>query len=122
MDEIAETTITHEDISEDLRRIVITGRLDTPGTNAVSAALHELAAAPKRGLIVDLSAVQFAASIGIGQVIRAAKEVKNRGGHLVVLASANSAVMISLTTTGIDKMIPVFQFMTDAHVGALRGF
>jgi len=122
MDEIAETAITHEDIGEDLRRIVITGRLDTPGTNAISSTLHELAAAPKRGVIVDLSAVQFAASIGIGQLIRAAKEVKSRGGHLVVLASANSAVMISLTTTGIDKMIPVFQFMTDAHVGALRGF
>ena len=122
MDEIAETAITHEDIGEDLRRIVISGRLDTPGTNAIAAELTQLASAPKRGVIVDLSAVQFAASIGIGQLIRAAKEVKSRGGHLVVLASANSAVMISLTTTGIDKMIPVFQFMTDAHVGALRGF
>jgi len=122
MDDTPETAITHEDISEDLRRIMITGRLDTPGTNAVSAALHELAAAPKRGVIVDLSAVQFAASIGIGQLIKAAKEVKSRGGHLVLLASPHSAVMISLQTTGVDKMIPVFQYITDAYVGALRGF
>jgi len=122
MDEKPLTTITHEDIGEDLRRIVITGRLDTPGTNAISAGLHELAAAPKRGVIVDLSAVQFAASIGIGQMILAAKEVKNRGGHLVLLVNAHSAVMVSLTTTGIDQVIPVFQSATDAHVGALRGF
>ena len=122
MDEKPVTAITHEDIGEDLRRIVITGRLDTPGTNAISAGLHELAATSKRGVIVDLSAVQFAASIGIGQMILAAKEVKARGGHLVLLVSANSAVMISLQTTGIDQVIPVFQFATDAYVGALRGF
>ena len=115
-------TITHEDIGEDLRRIVIDGRLDTPGTNEISAGLHELAAAPKRGVIVDLSAVQFAASIGIGQMILAAKEVKARGGHLVLIVSAHSAVMISLQTTGIDQVIPVFQSATDAYVGALRGF
>jgi hypothetical protein len=30
-DTMAETTITHEDIGDDLRRIVISGRLDTPG-------------------------------------------------------------------------------------------
>ena len=122
MDDKPNAEITHEDISEDLRRIVITGRLDTPGTNAISPQLHELAAAPMRGVVVDLSGVQFAASIGIGQIILAAKEVKSRGGHLVLLVSAHSAVMISLQTTGIDKMIPVFNFITDAYSGALRGF
>ena len=115
-------TITHEDIGEDLRRIVITGRLDTPGTNDISAGLLELAAAPKRGVIVDLSAVEFAASIGLGQLIANAKAVKARGGHLVLLASGTSAVMFSLKTTGIDRVIPVFEFAPDAHVAALRGF
>ena len=122
MSEESTTTISHEDIGEDLRRIVIVGRLDTPGTNAIAPGLHELAAAEKRGVIVDLSAVQFAASIGIGQMIVAAKEVKARGGHMVLLVNAHSAVMISLKTTGIDQVIPVFQSATDAYVGALRGF
>jgi anti-sigma B factor antagonist len=116
------TTISHEDIGEDLRRIVITGRLDTPGTNAISAELTELAAAPKRGVIVDLSGVPFAASIAIGQLIVNAKAVKARGGHMVLLANAYSAVMISLQTTGIDRVLPVYQTATEAHVGALRGF
>ena len=115
-------TITHEDVGEDLRRIVITGRLDTPGTNEISAELRELAEAQKRAVIVDLSYVEFAASIAIGQLILNAKAVKARGGHLVVIASPYSAVMISLQTTGIDKVIPVFQSATEAHVGALRGF
>jgi anti-anti-sigma factor len=115
-------TITHEDIGDDLRRIVIHGRLDTPGTIGISAQLKELAAVVKRGVFVDLSAVEFAASIGIGQLIVNAREVKARGGHMVLIASANSAVMMSLTTTGIDQVIPVFQYPTDAYVAALRGF
>jgi anti-sigma B factor antagonist len=114
--------ITHEDIGEDLRRIIISGRLDTPGTNAISADLKDLAAAPKRGVIVDLSAVEFAASIAIGQLIVNAQAVKARGGHMVVIATQNSVVEMSLKTTGIDQVIPVFKYATDAYVGALRGY
>ncbi|MEO7811093.1 MAG: STAS domain-containing protein [Usitatibacter sp.] len=116
------TTITHEDLGQDLRRIVITGRLDTQGTNEISAQLRELADAPVRSVIVDLSAVAFAASIAIGQLIVNARAVKARGGHLVLLVSAYSAVMMSLKSSGIDQLIPVFQNAPEAHVGALRGF
>ena len=115
-------TITHEDIGEDLRRIVIDGRLDTPGTEEISAEFAELAAAPKRGVIVDLSSVQFAASIAIGQLIATAQEVKARGGHMVLLVSGTSMVMMTLTMGAIDRVIPVFQNPTEAHAGALRGF
>jgi anti-anti-sigma factor len=117
-----DTTITYEDIGGDLRRILIAGRLDTPGTNEISPALHELAAAPIRAVIVDLSAVQFAASIAIGQLISTAQEVKARGGHMVLLASGTSGVMMTLKMGMIDRVIPVFEFFHDAHVGALRGF
>lgn len=122
MAEIADTTITHEDVGADLRRIIVTGRLDTPGTNAISASLHELAAAPVRAVIVDLSAVQFAASIAIGQMIATAQEVRARGGHMVLLVSGTSSVMMSLTMGGIDKIIPVYKYLPEAHSGALRGF
>ena len=122
MAETGDTTITHEDTGEDLRRIVIAGRLDTPGTNEISASLHELAAAPKRAVIVDLSAVQFAASIAIGQLISTAQEVKARGGHMVLLASETSSVMMTLKMGAIDRIIPVYQYIHEAHAGALRGF
>lgn len=122
MAETVDTTITHEDTGEDLRRIVIAGRLDTPGTNEISASLHELAAAPKRAVIVDLSAVQFAASIAIGQLIATAQEVKARGGHMVLLASGTSSLMMTLKMGAIDRIIPVYQYIHEAHVGALRGF
>jgi len=122
MAETVDTTITHEDTGEDLRRIVIAGRLDTPGTNEISASLHELAAAPRRAVIVDLSAVQFAASIAVGQLIATAQEVKARGGHMVLLASGTSSVMMTLKMGAIDRIIPVYQYIHEAHAGALRGF
>ena len=117
-----DTTITHGDTGEDLRRIIITGRLDTPGTEEISASLHELAAAPKRSVIVDLTSVQFAASIAIGQLIATAQEVKARGGHMVLLASGTGIVMMTIKMGAIDRVIPVFQTLPEAHVGALRGF
>ena len=120
--ETAETTITHEDIGEDLRRIVIVGRLDTPGTEAIAPSLHDLASGPMRAIIVDLCNVQFAASIGIGKLIATAKEVKGRGGHMVLLCTGGSGVMRTLEMGAIDRIIPTFQYLHEAHAGALRGY
>jgi len=117
-----DATITHEDLGEDLRRIIIEGRLDTPGTEAIAPSLHELAAGPMRGVIVDLCFVKFAASIGIGKLIATAKEVKGRGGHMVLLVTANSGVARSIEMGSIDRIIPTYKTLHEAHVGALRGY
>ena len=80
-------SISYNDIGENLRRIVITGRLDMPGTDSVAAKLGELAAAPKKGVIVDLSALKFLASIGIRALIVNAKAVEQRGGKMVLVVN-----------------------------------
>jgi len=116
-------TVTHEDIGEALRRIVITGRLDTTGTNEVSEEFRELAASPeRRSVVVDLTGVPFLASVGIGQMIANARAVKARGGHMVICAVQSSGVMLSLQMAGIDKLIPVFNNPAEAYAAALRGF
>jgi anti-sigma B factor antagonist len=117
-----DTTITHEDLGEDLRKIIIVGRLDTPGTDAIAPSLHELAAGPMRAVIVDLTNVQFAASIGIGKLIATAKEVKSRGGHMVLLVTGGSGVARTMEMGAIDRIIPTFQYLHEAHAGALRGY
>ena len=115
-------TITHEDINESLRRIVITGRLDTTGMEETSDELKELAAAPVKGVVVDLTGVPFLASVGIGQLIVNARAVKARGGHMVLVAVGSSSTMMSLRMSGIDKLIPVYDNPGEAFQGALRGF
>jgi anti-anti-sigma factor len=115
-------TITHEDLGESLRKIAIIGRLDTTGTSEMSEELRALTAAPKKGVVVDLTGVPFLASVGIGQLIVNAREVKARGGHMVLVAIGGSSVMMSLKMTGIDKLIPVFDNPGEAFQAALRGF
>ena len=105
----AATTVTHEDIGDTLRRIVISGRLDNIGTTEMAAGLAEAIAEPKRGVIVDLTGVAFLASVGIGQLIATAQEIKGRGGFMVLLAMGGSSVMTSLKMASIDTLIPVFE-------------
>ena len=112
-------SISHDDVGADLRRIVISGRLDIPGTDSVAAKLVELTAAPRKAVAVDLSAVKFLASVGIGALIASAKAVKKRGGKMVLVVDDGSTVMMSLEATGVDQLIPVFRSTADAERAAL---
>jgi anti-sigma B factor antagonist len=112
-------SITHSDVGADLRRIEISGRLDTAGTDSVASKLVELAAAPKKAIVVDLSALRYLASIGIGALITTAKQVKERGGKLVLVVNSGSTVRMSLESTGVDQLIPVFDSVSDAEKAAL---
>ena len=77
-------SISHTDIGENLRRIVISGRLDLPGTDSVAEQLEALIAAPKNSVVVDLSPLKFLASIGIRVLITSAKAVAARAvGHFL---------------------------------------
>jgi anti-sigma B factor antagonist len=112
-------SISYDDIGEHLRRIVISGRLDMPGTDSVASRLGELTTAPKKGVVVDLSSVQFLASIGIRALITSAKAVQQRGGKMVLIVDGGSSVRMSLEATGVDQLIPVFRNAADAERAAV---
>jgi anti-anti-sigma factor len=109
------SSINYKDVGPDLRRIMISGRLDTAGTSSISERLVELANATKQFVVVDLIEVQFLASIGIGALITSAKAVTARGGKMTLVAAKNSPVMMSLEATGIDALIPTFGKVSDAE-------
>ena len=112
-------SISHEDVGENLRRIVISGRLDIPGTDEIAEKLAALASAPKKGVVVDLTSLQFLASIGIRALINSAKTVKQRGGKMVLVVLSGSSVVMSLEATGVNELIPVFKSAADAERAAL---
>ncbi len=112
-------SISYTDVGEDLRRIVVTGRLDMPGTDSVAAQLEALAAAPKKAVVVDLSALRFLASIGIRALIVTAKAVQQRGGKMALVVNDSSTVGMSLEATGINNLIPVFGSVADAEKAVL---
>jgi len=112
-------SISHDDIGDNLRRIMITGRLDMPGTDSLASKLEELIATPKKGVVIDLTSVRFLASIGIRALIKSAKAVEQRGGKMVLVVDGGSTVMESLVATGVDQMIPVFRTTAEAEKAAL---
>ena len=111
-------SISFNDVGENLRKIVITGRLDIPGTDSVAAKFEALTAEPKKAVVVDLSSLSFLASIGIRSLIVSAKAVQQRGGKMVLVVDPASTVMMSVKATGMDHFIPVFDSVEKAQQAA----
>ena len=109
------SSINFKDVGPDLRRIMISGRLDTTGTSSISEKLVELANEPKQFVVVDLVDVQFLASIGIGTLITCAKAVKARGGKMALVVDKGSPVRMGLEATGVDSLIPTYGKVADAE-------
>jgi anti-anti-sigma factor len=112
-------TIDSEDAENNLRIIHITGRLDIQGTDAIGTRFAILAATEGRRIVVDLSALDFLASIGIRSLVTNAKAQQQRGGRMVLFVGDNAAVAKVLTTTGIDTMIPMFTDEAGSRAAAL---
>ena len=111
--------IQHEDIGDALRRIQFTGRLDIAGTQSVAADFARLASDPARRVVVDLSRVDFLASVGLREIISTAKELRRLGGKMVLCVENNSFVAKTLEVTGIDTLIPTCSTLADAEREAL---
>jgi anti-sigma B factor antagonist len=86
--------------------VILRGRLDTVGANAIDLKFNAVAGA-RRAVVVDLSAVDFLASLGIRVLVLGARVVKNKGGKLVIL-SPNDGVRGVLSTAHTDTLIPIF--------------
>jgi anti-anti-sigma factor len=110
--------IRHEDVNEDFRRIVLSGRLDTAGSEEIAADFTTLAESAKR-VFVDLSDVTFLSSMGIRAIIVGAKAQQARGGRMVLHVDGNDVVSRTLEVTGIGALIPTFEDEDDAEKALL---
>ena len=93
-------------------RLVLTGRLDTAGAEALAFPLATLAAA-KQGLIIDMSGVSFMASIGLRHLISAAKTLSRRNGRLVLLNPVTLVAEV-LEASGLTDLLPIVRSETEA--------
>jgi len=90
----------------DITRVRLVGRMDYAGATEIDAKFTELAGREKF-VLVDLSKVNFLASMGIRTLIMAAKALKERDGKLI-LFSPEMMVAKVLKTSGTDTLIPVY--------------
>jgi anti-sigma B factor antagonist len=112
-------SISHTDVGDNLRKIVILGRLDVMGTDSVAGELERLAAAPKKGVVVDVSSLKFLASLGIRALLKSAKTVEDRGGKMVLVVGTNAQVKMSLEATGVSDLLPMFKSNGEAERAAV---
>lgn len=94
-----------EEIDGGVTNVVLRGRLDTAGAGAIDLRFNVIAGS-KRAVIVDLSKVDFMASLGIRLLVMGAKTITRKGGKLVVLASDKNVLAV-LKTAGIDQLMPI---------------
>lgn len=107
--------ISHVDISTDLRRITLSGRLDIQGTDEIATQFAALSAEAGRNVLVDFTGVSFLASIGIRALISNAKALHKLGGRMALVVGDNTSVAKTLDATGIDVLMPIFKNMKDAE-------
>lgn len=110
--------IEFEDTPTGVRVIRIAGRMDIAGTGEIETRFATMASSRAMNVVVDLSAVDFLASIGIRSIIANAKAQQARGGKLVLLVADNKQVASTLETTGIDVLVPMHPTLD----GALSAF
>jgi len=102
----------HE-LENNIKQVKIIGRLDIQGTGDIETPFTGHTASKKAKVIVDLSELDFIASIGIRLLITTAKAQANRGGKLVLL-NPKPLVKDAIVTSGIDLLIPIYDDFASA--------
>jgi anti-anti-sigma factor len=111
--------IRFEDVNGDFRRIVLSGRLDTAGSEEISRQFAELTLTSK-AVVVHLAEVRFLSSMAIGMLLKGAKTVQKMGGGLALHVGENEVVIRTLDATGIKELIPTFEDARDAEKAVLK--
>lgn len=105
--------IESEVLVNDVLKIVLAGRMDVTGTQEIDLKFTGYTA-NQRAVIVDMSAVNFLASIGIRTLIVTAKSIAMRGGKMVLL-NPDTTVTNTLTMAEIDSIIPICRSLDEAR-------
>jgi anti-anti-sigma factor len=87
--------------------IKLRGRMDVRGAQEIDLKFTAVTAAKQGAYIVDMSEVDFLASIGMRTLLVSAKAAQARGGRLVLFKPIK-LVADSLEMAGITSILPVF--------------
>lgn len=98
--------LTVENLEGGLRCVQLAGRLDLKGTQEVDLKFTGYVAGAKTSVVVDLSKVDFIASIGIRMLLSNIKALNACGAKMVIL-SPQKLVEDVLKLSGLDTVTPI---------------
>ena len=93
------------DANDTLTHVALRGRLDVSGVEDVELELTEQTVARRKPAIVDISAVDVLASIGVGMLVRIARSMHSHGIIFGVVATGLSKE--SLERLKVNTIFPV---------------
>jgi len=93
-----------------------TGRLDVAGAPALKDAIGGVVRDGQARVVIDMEGVSFVDSTGLGSVIAALKQIRNRQGQLR-LAAPNQQVRVVLELTTLDRVFPYYATVEEALTG-----
>ena len=98
-----------------LTKIVLTGRLDTPGVDRIEARFVASIVPASKSAIVDISGVEFIASMGIRMFIAVARSLALRKAKLA-LYGAQTLVSDIFENVSLKEIIPIVDSETEAVI------
>ena len=101
-----------EEVAPGVTKANLIGRLDIAGARAIDLSFNVLAGS-KRALVVDLSRVEFIASMGLRTLIMGSHTVRSKQGRMVLLAPP-ADVQAVLISSGTDSVLPILLDLDEA--------
>ena len=95
-------------------RVVLVGKLDIAGAEQIATRLAAVAGA-RNNVVVDMVAVDFITSIGIRELVIAAKTVA-RASRILVLLDPNPIISRILVTAGLTDLLPIVRSEDEARI------
>lgn len=96
--------VTVSDVSSDTILCVVVGEIDLLTGPTLRARLTEAMRVVPAHLVIDLSAVEFLASIGLNILVEILAAQEAAGRHLALVVGNNYAVTHALQSTGLDQV------------------
>lgn len=106
-------TVSVSDLSPDTILCVVAGEIDLLTGPALRAKLTDAINVAPSHLVIDLSGVQFLASIGLSILVEILAAQEAAGRHLAVVVD-NHAVNHVLQTTGLDQVLDLHATLVTA--------
>jgi anti-anti-sigma factor len=95
-----------------ITHLAITGRLDIAGTQAIDMKFHGYTAARRLPTLVDISGLEFIASLGLAMFVSCGRTLQ-RFGTKMVLLNPTPEIEEILKAVGIDQGIPIVHSLDD---------
>ena len=77
--------IAIEDLDGGVTKVVLSSRIDVAGASEIDMPMNVIAGS-RRAVVIDLSGVEFMASMGLRSIVLSAKSITSKRGKVVLLS------------------------------------